>query len=91
MDSESKSSTSSGVSVSFRTDALLPPNVDFEALRKYTSAKFSIANQLRGLLDLLKRHDEARVQPCEELIAKLAQDRFNIVVPGQFKEARVQS
>jgi len=49
----------------------------------------SIANQLRGLLDLLKkRGDEARVQSCEQLMAKLAEDRFTIAVLGQFKRGK---
>jgi GTPase Era involved in 16S rRNA processing len=89
MDSESKSSSSSNGNASFRADGLLPPTVDFESLRRYTSAKLSIANQLRSLLDLLKkRGDEARVRSCEQLMAKLAGDRFSIAVLGQFKRGK---
>ena len=32
-----------------------------------------------------KRGDEARLQQCESLLAKLAEDRFTIAVLGQFK------
>jgi hypothetical protein len=69
--------------------ALLPPTVDFESLRRYSSTKLSIANQLRSLLDLLKkRGDESRVQSCEQLMAKLAEDRFTVAVLGQFKRGK---
>jgi small GTP-binding protein len=70
---------------SFRRDDLLPPSVDFESLRQYTSLKLSIANQLRNLRDLLrKREREASVQSCERLMAKLAEDQFTIAILGQF-------
>jgi len=69
---------------SFRRDDLLPPSVDFESLRQYTSLKLSIANQLRNLRDLLrKRENEASVQSCERLMAKLAEDQFTIAILGQ--------
>jgi predicted phosphodiesterase/GTP-binding protein EngB required for normal cell division len=71
------------------TDAAQPPTVDFESLKRYSSAKLTIANQLRTLLDFLKkRGDEARVQRCEQLMAKLAEDRFTIAVLGQFKRGK---
>jgi GTPase Era involved in 16S rRNA processing len=70
---------------SFRRDDLLPPSVDFESLRQYTSLKLSIANQLRNLRDLLrKRENGASVQSCERLMAKLAEDQFTIAILGQF-------
>jgi GTP-binding protein EngB required for normal cell division len=73
----------------FETDAPLPSTVDFESLKHYTSAKLTIANQLRTLLDFLKkRGDETRVQQCEQLMAKLAEDRFTIAVLGQFKRGK---
>jgi GTP-binding protein EngB required for normal cell division len=89
MASESNSSSSPNGDGTFRADGLLPPTVDFESLRRYTSAKLSIANQLRSLLDLLKkRGDESRVRSCEQLMAKLAEDRFTIAVLGQFKRGK---
>jgi tRNA U34 5-carboxymethylaminomethyl modifying GTPase MnmE/TrmE len=85
----SDASSSPNGEESLRADALLPPTVDFESLRRYTSAKLSIAQQLRSLLDLLKkRGDESRVQSCEGLMAKLAEDRFTIAVLGQFKRGK---
>src|ERR1700693_487496 len=89
MSSEPSSSVSPVGGGSFRADTLLPPAVDFESLRRYTSAKLSIANQLRSLLDLLKkRRDESRIHSCERLMAKLAEDRFTIAVLGQFKRGK---
>jgi len=74
---------------SFGAEGLLPTTVDFESLRRYTSAKLSIANQLRSLLDLLKkRGNESRIHSCELLMAKLAEDRFTIAVLGQFKRGK---
>jgi GTP-binding protein EngB required for normal cell division len=73
----------------FRADGLLPTTVDFESLRRYTAAKLSIANQLRTLLDLLKKRGyESRVILCDQLITKLAEDRFTIAVLGQFKRGK---
>jgi hypothetical protein len=86
MDSESKSFNSFNGGAGIRAEGLLPPTLDFETLRRYTSAKLGIANQLRRLLDLLKkRGNEARIQSCEQLMTKLAEDRFTIAVLGQFK------
>jgi small GTP-binding protein len=80
---------SSNGDATFRAEGLLPPSVDFESLRRYTSAKLSIANQLRALLDLVKkRGDETRVQSCEQLMAKLAEDRFTLAILGQFKRGK---
>jgi hypothetical protein len=89
MASESDASSSPNGEGSFRADALLPPTVDFESLRRYASAKLSIARQLRSCLDLLKRRgDESRVQSCEGLMAKLAEDRFTVALLGQFKRGK---
>jgi GTP-binding protein EngB required for normal cell division len=69
-------------------DVPAPPG-DSESLRHYTDAKLAIAGQLRTLLDLLKhRGDEAQIQRCEELLAKLAEDRFTIALLGQFKRGK---
>jgi hypothetical protein len=89
MDSESKSSSSYKGNASFRADAFLLPTVEFEPRQRYTSAQLLIANQLRSLLDLLKEHGEgARVQSCEQLMVKLAEERFTIAVLGQFKRGK---
>jgi hypothetical protein len=89
MASESNASSSPNGAERFRADALLPATVDFESLRRYASAKLSIVHQLRNFLDLLKkRGDESRIQSCEGLMAKLAEDRFTIAVLGQFKRGK---
>lgn len=62
---------------------------DPEKLRAYTRKKLAIAAQLRALLDLLKkRASEARFRRCEELMVKLAEDRFTLAVVGQFKRGK---
>ena len=78
-----------GAGRSFDDDSLLPPTADFEPLRRYTSFKLTIASQIRAFLDLLKkRGEESRLQQCESLLAKLAEDRFTIAVLGQFKRGK---
>ena len=65
------------------------PDGDSEKLRAYTRRKLAIATQLRALLDLLKaRGSEARFHRCEELMVKLAEDRFTLAVVGQFKRGK---
>jgi hypothetical protein len=59
-----KSSCSPNGEGSFGADDVLPSTVEFESLRRYASAKLSIAHQLRSLLNLLKkRGDETRCAP----------------------------
>jgi hypothetical protein len=63
--------------IKLETGTLPAATVDFESLQCYSEVKLAIANQLRTLLDLLKnRGDEARIQLCEQLMAKLAEDRL---------------
>jgi predicted GTPase len=58
-------------------------------LRTYTKAKLAVAGQLRGLLEVLKkRGGESRARRCEELMVKLAEDRFTLAVLGQFKRGK---
>ncbi|MGA7129057.1 MAG: dynamin family protein [Chthoniobacterales bacterium] len=67
----------------------LPETTDFESLQYYTETKLAIAAQLRTFLDLLQhRANESRIQQCEQLTAKLAEDRFTIAVLGQFKRGK---
>jgi GTPase Era involved in 16S rRNA processing len=62
---------------------------DPETLRTYTRRKLAIAAQLRALVELLKnRQSEARAKRCEELLVKLAEDRFTLAVVGQFKRGK---
>ena len=60
-----------------------------EELRAYTQFKLGIATQLRGLREILhRRGNSARLRRCEELMTKLAEDRFTLAVLGQFKRGK---
>jgi len=59
------------------------------SLRAFGQAKQEVAKLLRSALDLIRsRGDEQRVARCQALLAKLAEDRFNLVVLGQFKRGK---
>ncbi|HTX21650.1 MAG TPA: dynamin family protein [Candidatus Aquilonibacter sp.] len=62
---------------------------DPEPLRVYTKTKLALAAQLRVLCEALKQGgDETRLKQGEELMAKLAEDRFTLAVVGQFKRGK---
>jgi GTP-binding protein EngB required for normal cell division len=62
---------------------------DLEKLRAYTHTKLALAGQLRLLRDIHKhRGSESRLKQCDELMAKLAEDRFTLAVLGQFKRGK---
>lgn len=62
---------------------------DPESLRFYTKIKLALAARLRALCEVFKqRGDETRVKLCEELMVKLAEDRFTLAVLGQFKRGK---
>src|SRR5207247_8231493 len=66
-----------------------PNESDPEKLGAYAKAKLAVATQLRGLLEILKkRGSESRFHRCEELMVKLAEDRFTLAVVGQFKRGK---
>jgi ABC-type uncharacterized transport system ATPase component len=70
-------------------DVSAPLADDYESLQQYTNAKLAIAGQLRTFFDLLQhRGNQTRIQQCEQLTAKLAEDRFTIAVLGQFKRGK---
>ena len=59
------------------------------SLRAYTRAKQEVAKSVRSALDLIRsRGDEQRIARCQALLVKLAEDRFNLVVLGQFKRGK---
>jgi len=63
--------------------------LDPETLRSYTKAKLSLVAQLRILREALKqRCSQGRFRACEELMGKLAEDRFTLAVLGQFKRGK---
>ena len=60
-----------------------------QSLQAYTRTKQEAAKRVRAVLELLReRGDEQRVARCQELLVKLAEDRFNLVVLGQFKRGK---
>ena len=62
---------------------------DLEKLRAYTHTKLALAGQLRLLREIHKhRGSESRFKQCDELMAKLAEDRFTLAVLGQFKRGK---
>jgi GTPase Era involved in 16S rRNA processing len=62
---------------------------DAPMLRSYMQLKLRIAANLRGLREILyRRGDEARQHRCEQLMAKLAEDRFTLAVLGQLKRGK---
>ncbi|HVU07944.1 MAG TPA: dynamin family protein [Verrucomicrobiae bacterium] len=64
-------------------------NGNSEPLRLYVKNKLALSEQLRSLREIFKgRGDEICFKQCEELMAKLAEDRFTLAVLGQFKRGK---
>jgi GTP-binding protein EngB required for normal cell division len=60
-----------------------------DALRAYLQARQKVAARVRAALGLLRvRGTKSRIDRCQELLVKLAEDRFNLVVLGQFKRGK---
>jgi len=60
-----------------------------DALRAYLQAKQEVAARVRAALGLLRvRGTKSRIDRCQELLVKLAEDRFNLVVLGLFKRGK---
>lgn len=58
-------------------------------LKKYVRAKQHLAVRLRAVKQFLEtRGEDARVEACHALFVKLAEDRFNLAVLGQFKRGK---
>jgi ribosome biogenesis GTPase A len=58
-------------------------------LRQYIFAKQQVSDLVRQSMQLFERLNvEARVDSCRELLVKLAEDRFNLAVVGQFKRGK---
>lgn len=91
MDTKLKNSQSS--EISFRKKPGLGVEFDLkpdmEKLRAYTKTKLMIAEQLRTVHDTLTTLDRKNAeQQCNELMVKLAEDRFTLAVLGQFKRGK---
>jgi len=64
-------------------------NTQENQLRHYTLAKQQVSDLLRSGLQLFqKNNDETREDQCRAMLVKLAEDRFNLVVVGQFKRGK---
>jgi predicted GTPase len=62
---------------------------DPETLRAYTKSKLSLAGRLRELREIFKRNEiRQNLQRCDELLVRLAEDRFTLAVVGQFKRGK---
>jgi hypothetical protein len=64
-------------------------NPDMEKLRAYTKTKLMLAGQLRIVRESLEALGRKNAeQQCNELMVKLAEDRFTLAVLGQFKRGK---
>jgi GTP-binding protein EngB required for normal cell division len=71
-----------------RTDSF-PATHDPLPLQRYTKIKLALAAQLHALRQAIERRgDKTRLQQCDDLMAKLAEDRFTLAVLGQFKRGK---
>lgn len=67
----------------------IPLSVESDELKNYARAKQHIAARLRAVKQFLEaRGEDARVEQCQALFVKLAEDRFNLAVLGQFKRGK---
>jgi hypothetical protein len=57
-------------------------------LRDYLAAKYEVANLVKDVLDLLRTRRAPGAEAANELIVKLAEDRFNLAVVGQLKRGK---
>jgi ribosome biogenesis GTPase A len=58
-------------------------------LRQYTLAKQQVGELLRAALQFFEEiKEETSVEQCRALLVKLAEDRFNLAVVGQFKRGK---
>ncbi len=74
---------------SAKTMTASPTADDPETLRAYTKTKLALATQLRSLREVIKqRGSETRLKQCDDLMVKLAEDRFTLTVLGQFKRGK---
>jgi len=69
--------------------AMSAENAQDTQLRLYTLAKQQVGDLLRlGLQFFQKNNNETKEEQCRALLVKLAEDRFNLVVVGQFKRGK---
>lgn len=64
-------------------------NSQEKQLRYYTLAKQQVGDLLRSGLELFQKNSyETKEDQCRNLLVKLAEDRFNLVVVGQYKRGK---
>lgn len=62
---------------------------DPETLRAYTKSKLALAGRLRELRETFKRNEiRQNLERCDDLLVRLAEDRFTLAVVGQFKRGK---
>jgi len=62
---------------------------DATALKRYTKAKQAVAREVRGLKRLFAEVGSGQAaDACQDLIVRLAEDRFTLAVVGQFKRGK---
>jgi len=67
----------------------LEPVPDTAALKRYTRAKQAVARGVRRLKRLYAESGDTRCsEACQDLIVRLAEDRFTLAVLGQFKRGK---
>src|SRR6202167_6269338 len=57
-------------------------------LRAYEQSKFELAEILRSASGLIPKEEHAQYQRIRDLQARLAEDRFNLVVVGRFSRGK---
>ena len=58
-------------------------------LEEYAKLKLQLAGTLRNLLHIVEHHkNEMAVGDCRRLLARLAEDRFNLAMVGQFSRGK---
>jgi len=64
-------------------------NIEAGSLQRYSKLKLDLSVILRNLLHALEqRKDELAVSDCRGLLARLAEDRFNLAMLGQFSRGK---
>jgi predicted GTPase len=65
------------------------PEDETSQLRKYTLAKQEVATAIRAIAKFFQAQNRPdTAEQCQELLVKLAEDRFNLAVVGQFKRGK---
>lgn len=70
------------------TRASRAPEPAGSGLHRYQATKLNLADLVRNLMDLAReRGDERSHEAGRELLSRLASDRFDLAVLGQFSES----